>query len=1146
MGSKKEKAGKATSILIAEDSPTQALQLQHSLEKNGFAVTVARNGKEALSLMKKSRPAIVISDIIMPEMDGYDLCHHIKKDPNLGDIPVILLTQLSDPQDIIKGLQAGATNFITKPYDESLMLSRIQYILINQEVRREGSTEASINIYFMGKTYNITSDRMQIIDLLLSTYEHAVMQNKELQKTQAELRELNERLEDKVKQRTQRIERLNSVLHAIRGVNQLIVREKNPDRLIQKACATLTSARDHHNAWIALMDESGKLVTTAEAGLGKEFLALQRLLKGGKLVNCAQRALKKSGVVFIENPSTACADCPLAKESHARGSMAVRLEHGGKTFGLLSISIPKELVRDKEKLSLFEEVAGDIAFGLYNIEQEEQRKRGEYALRERTYELGERVKELGCLSNISMLIEKEDTSLEEILQDTVNLIPAAFQYPEITCARIILEDKGFRTENFREAPWKLTQDITVHAKSIGIMEVYYLEQKQERDEGPFMKEECNLLTLIAERLGHVIERLRAEGNLRHERDFVSRIMETSPVCIIMINREGQITFANPGAEEVLGLNPDEVTGRTHNSPEWRITDYDGKPFPDEHLPFRRVMDTGQPVYEVRHAIEWPDGRKVLLSINGAPLFDNAGKIEGVICTIQDMTEQTKTEKALKESETRYRSLVEQVPAITYTAALDEARTTLYVSPQIEAILGLSSEEYKDDPDFWQKHLHPEDRESVLSEIARAHDTGQPFVVDYRMATKDGREVWLRDEARIIKDEHESPLCLQGIMINITDRKLSEQKIKKSAENLEKMVEERTKELNRALYDAEQARDRIDGILKSVGDGLIVTDLYNRVILMNRAAEDLLRVRLSEVIDRPIDFAIEDTTLRNRIKNTLDKRESGYQFDFELPGDEPSNPRIIRGRTSMIEDKAEKHTGIITTMHDVTYEREVDRMKTEFISTAAHELRTPLTSIQGFSELLTTRDDITEDEKKECLFYINAQSVNLANIISDLLDISRIESGKGFSLDKAPCNIAELIRETLPSFQVQSKKHHFDLALPDEPLEAMVDKDKMRQVLENILSNAVKYSPEGGEIRITGEIVEDHYQVSIEDQGIGMTPDQIEKMFDKFYRADASNTAIPGTGLGMSIVAYLVETHGGEVWVASTHGKGTTVRFTIPM
>ena len=819
----------------------------------------------------------------------------------------------------------------------------------------------------------------------------------------------------------EKVRHLNSTLNAIRKVNQLIVKERDCKRLLKGACDHLIKTRDCHNAWIALIDESGEFVTTAEAGLGKEFLPLQRLLERGELVNCARRVLSESGVIYIKDPSTACAYCPLAKESHARGAMAVRLEQGGRTYGILSISIPKDLVRDKEELSLFEEVAGDISFGLHNIE-----------LRK-------------------------------------------------------------------------------------------------------MKE-------------------KSEEELRHERDFMARIMETSPVCITMVNREGQITFANPGAEEVLGLSPDEVTRRTYNSPEWRITDYDGKPFPNEHLPFRRVMDAGQPIFNVSHAIEWPDGRRVLLSINGAPLFDNVGQIEGVLCAIQDVTEQMKTEEALKKSETRYRALVEQIPAITYTAALDEASTTLYVSPQIEAILGLSPEEYKNDPDFWQKHLHPEDLESVFAEIARTHETGQPFAMEYRMTAKDGHEVCLRDEARIIKDEHGSPLCLQGIMVDITESKRAEERIKEYSENLEKMVGERTKELNRALYDAEEARDRIDGILKSVGDGLIVTDLYNRVILMNRAAEDLLGVRLSEVIDRPIDFAIEDTTLRNRIKTTLDKRESGYQFDFELPGDDLSNPRIIRGRTSIIEDKAGKHTGIITTMNDVTYEREVDRMKTEFISTAAHELRTPLTSIQGFSELLTTRDDITEEEKEECLFYINTQSINLANIINDLLDVSRIESGKGFSLDKAPCNIAELIRETVPSFQVHSKKHHFDLALPDEPLEAIVDKDKIRQVLENILSNAVKYSPEGGTIRITGNVVEDHYQVSIEDQGIGMTPEQVEKIFDKFYRADASNTAIPGTGLGMSIVKYLVEAHGGEVWVESPStelgtgevGKGTTVRFTIPI
>jgi PAS domain S-box-containing protein len=640
----------------------------------------------------------------------------------------------------------------------------------------------------------------------------------------------------------------------------------------------------------------------------------------------------------------------------------------------------------------------------------------------------------------------------------------------------------------------------------------------------------------------ISERKQAEEDLRHERDLMARIMETSPVCITMVNSEGQITFANPGAEEVLGLSPDEVTDRTYNSPEWRITDYDGKPFPDEQLPFRQVMDTGLPTYDVRHAIEWPDGRRLLLSINGAPLLDKAGKIEGMICAIQDVTEQIETSKALKESESLYRLHFENVSDIIYW--VNRELKVVNISPSVKTVLGYKPEELIGKPFQELNLLVPEYLEKAATDTMLVFDGKRIPATEYQFLTRDGTKKWGEvSGAPLIKDGQ--VVAVISVARDITDRKRAEQKIKDYAGNLEAMVEERTKELNHALYDTEQARDRIDGILKSVGDGLIVTDLYKRIILMNRAAEDLFGVRLSEVIDRPIDFAIKDKILRARIKYTLEKKDEGYEFDFDLPGAEGRHPRIIRGCTSLIMDKAGAYTGIITALQDVTYEREVDRMKTEFISTAAHELRTPLTSIQGFSELLITRDDIAEEEKKECLSYINAQSVNLANIINDLLDISRIESGKGFSLNKAPCTITELMRETVPYFQMHSKKHQFDLILPEEPVEVIADIDMLRQVLENILSNAVKYSPEGGTIRIIGEVVKDRYQVSIEDQGMGMSPKQVERIFDKFYRADYSNTAIPGTGLGMNIVKYLVEAHGGEVWVESTKGKGTIARFTIP-
>ena len=355
-----------------------------------------------------------------------------------------------------------------------------------------------------------------------------------------------------------------------------------------------------------------------------------------------------------------------------------------------------------------------------------------------------------------------------------------------------------------------------------------------------------------------------------------------------------------------------------------------------------------------------------------------------------------------------------------------------------------------------------------------------------------------------------------------------------------------KRLQESLVDTEQARDRMDGILKSIGDGLIVTDLYNRIILMNRAAEELLKVRFSEVIELPIDSAIKDHRLLEQIKEIINKKSTGYQFDFEMPVEKTNHPLIMRARASPILDKDGKETGIITIIHDVTHEREVDHMKTEFISTAAHELRTPLTSIQGFSEILLNQRDLSEDETGEFLAYINDQAKNLTNIVSDLLDITRLESGKSFRLAKEPCNTGDALLQMKGYARGLSSKHEVEIVLPEEPVEMMADKVKMEQVLKNLISNAVKYSPDGGLIRIIGKKFDDYYQVSVEDQGIGMTPEETEKIFDKFYRANPSDTSTWGTGLGMTIVENIVKAHGGDIWVDSNFGKGTTVNFKIPI
>lgn len=188
--SQKRKAG----ILIVEDSPTQAEKLHYLLECHGYRAYIASNGRLALRMMRENKPSLVLSDIVMPEMDGYALCSAIKADPELRDVPVILVTSLIDPKDIVRGLECGADNFIRKPYSENYLLTRIEHVVMNQALRKGKKFEVGIALYLGGKKHFINAERQQILDLLISTYEQAVLVNEELQLRERQVSELNQRL----------------------------------------------------------------------------------------------------------------------------------------------------------------------------------------------------------------------------------------------------------------------------------------------------------------------------------------------------------------------------------------------------------------------------------------------------------------------------------------------------------------------------------------------------------------------------------------------------------------------------------------------------------------------------------------------------------------------------------------------------------------------------------------------------------------------------------------------------------------------------------------------------------------------------------------------------------------------------------------
>ncbi|MEK6210803.1 MAG: response regulator, partial [Pseudomonadota bacterium] len=218
-------------ILIAEDSPTQAQRLRHILEQQGYEVGVAANGRLALEMAPQFRPALIISDVVMPEMDGYELSRGIKADSALRDIPVILVTTMSDPQDVIRGLECGADNFVLKPYDERYLLDRVRYVVLNRQMRRPEDAGMAVEIYFNGQRHFITADRLQILNLLLSTYDAAIQRNKELTRTQEELQSLNTRLDA-----------ANTELHAANRFLDSVI-ENIPDMIFVKDAADLRFVR---------------------------------------------------------------------------------------------------------------------------------------------------------------------------------------------------------------------------------------------------------------------------------------------------------------------------------------------------------------------------------------------------------------------------------------------------------------------------------------------------------------------------------------------------------------------------------------------------------------------------------------------------------------------------------------------------------------------------------------------------------------------------------------------------------------------------------------------------------------------------------------------------------------------------------------
>lgn len=350
----------------------------------------------------------------------------------------------------------------------------------------------------------------------------------------------------------------------------------------------------------------------------------------------------------------------------------------------------------------------------------------------------------------------------------------------------------------------------------------------------------------------------------------------------------------------------------------------------------------------------------------------------------------------------------------------------------------------------------------------------------------------------------------------------------------------TKRLQEAQATTEGERRKLSSVLSYMTDGVIATDRKGRVILINEPAAEMLNVSRETVLSTPIVTLLgleEDYTF----EELLAERDSVI-LDYS----KPANTLILRANISVIQKETGFVNGLITVLHDITEQEKIDMERREFVANVSHELRTPLTTMRSYLEALADGAWKDEEIAPNFLEVTQTETERMIRLVNDLLQLSKMDS-KDYRLKKEWVDIISFYNRIIDRFEFTKHQNvTFERKLPDHSAFVEIDGDKLTQVLDNIISNALKYSPEGGKITFRIEEKADFVIVSVSDQGVGIPKGNIHKIFERFYRVDKARTRkLGGTGLGLAIAKEMVEAHGGEIWASSKEGKGTTISFSLP-
>jgi PAS domain S-box-containing protein len=647
-----------------------------------------------------------------------------------------------------------------------------------------------------------------------------------------------------------------------------------------------------------------------------------------------------------------------------------------------------------------------------------------------------------------------------------------------------------------------TPILSQQGEALGTFAMYYREVRSPS------AYELQLIERTAHLASLAIERAQTQAQLRASEQRYRSLFESVPIGLYRSTPEGRIVDANDALVQMLGYPSREKLLET--PAQALFCD------PADRQRWQAEMDAKGVVSYFVTQLKRYDGTPIWVVDRARAVRDPQGTILYYDGSLVDITEQRRSEEALRASEARYRALVESSPD---GIGIHQDGRVVFINPAGARLLGAQGpDELVGKPAM--DLLHPDYREVVRERIQRSLAEGQPAPpLMEKFIRLDGTVIDV--EVTAVPIMWEGRPAMQVVFRDITERKRMEEELKASEE-------------------------RYRDLFENANDGIYILDRAGRIVSFNRKAEELTGYTFEEVRGQPYTLLVSSGPERKKARRAFLKNMRGQSDKTELTIIRKDGREVILELSTRPIWQGGQIVGIQGIGRDITERKELERLKSDFISTVSHELRTPLTSIKGYVDLVLAGDvGPLTPEQKEFLTIVSQNTTRLTELINDLLEIERLESGR-IEFEFAELDLAEVLENVARSLHVNAEQKGLEF-LTEIPsgLKVRGDRERLAQVFLNLLSNAIKYTP-AGTVELRAHQEDDAVVVEVRDTGIGLSESDLQKLFQKFFRSDNPYVRkVGGTGLGLSIAKAIVERHGGTITVTSQLGQGSTFTVRLP-